>query len=77
MNDDTYNKSANECAYTAEEEALAEKEALAMVYGMGAGGIDGFDLDPLATPEGMAIFQAKKEEILRQLVADRLRTNPR
>lgn len=63
----------SEASYTPEEERIAEKEAMAMIYGMGGTDILGLDRDPLTTPEGMAMFQAKKEEMLRQLVAKRLR----
>lgn len=55
--------------YTPAEEEIAEKEALAAVYAMANAGL--LSPDPLTTPAGQAMFQTKKEEVLRGLVAGR------
>ena len=63
--------SDGESDFTPEEEAVAEEEAMAFVYGMGVG-MGEMYVDPLSTPEGMAIFMAKKEELLLQMRKQRL-----
>ena len=64
---------SGEFTFTPEEEAFAEDEAMAFVYGMAGAGMGAMIDDPLLSAEGMAIFLAKKEEILYAIRAARLK----
>lgn len=60
-----------ELDFTLEEEVIAIREALALISSIAANNIiDGHD-NPLTTPTGMVLFETKKEEVLRRLIAER------
>ena len=60
-----------ELDFTLEEEVIAIREALALISSMAASNIISSHNNPLTTPTGIVLFETKKEEVLRRLIAKR------